>query len=99
MVKINENESARQQCAKYLEIMIDDKIRWENHMNYINLKYQLLCRGAWIISKLKKYADTKTLKRLYYSLLYPPLKYCITSWGKADTKTFQPLITIQKIVP
>ena len=35
---------------------------------------------------------------VYYSLIYPHLKYCITSWGKANLKTLQPLITTQKRV-
>ena len=68
---------------------------WENHINYLNTK---LCKGAWAISQLKKYTDTKTLKMVYYSLIYPHLKYYITSWEKANTKTLQPLITTQKRV-
>ena len=55
-------------------------------------------RGMGHISHLKKYTDTKTLKMVYYSLIYTHLKYCITSWGKANTKTLQPLITTQKRV-
>ena len=30
--------------------------------------------------------------------MYPHFKYCITSWGKTNTKTFQPLTTTQKKV-
>ena len=75
--------------------MIDEKMSWENQINYLNNK---ICRGVWAISQLKKYTDTKTLKMVYYSLIYPHLKYCITSWGKANSKTLQPLITTQKRV-
>ena len=75
--------------------MIDEKMSWANQINYLNTK---ICRGAWAISQLKKYTNTKTLKMVYYSLIYPHLKYCITSWGKAKSKTLQPLITAQKRV-
>ena len=93
MIKNGENVIACQQCVKYLGIMINEKMNWENHINYLNTK---LCRGAWAISQLKKYTDTKTLKMVYYSLIYPHLKYCIISWGKDNTKTLQPLIITQK---
>ena len=95
MIKIGEYVIDRQQCVKYLVVMIDEKMNWANHINYLNTR---LCRGAWAISQLKKYTDTNTLKMVYYSLIYPHLKYCITSWGKANSKTLQSLITTQKRV-
>ena len=95
MIKIGDNVIDRQQCLKYLRIMIDEKMSWANQINYLNTK---IYRGACAISQLKKYTDTKTLKMMYYSLIYSHLKYCITSWGKANSKTLQPLITTQKRV-
>ena len=59
MIKIGENVIDRQQCVKYLGIIIDEKMSWANQINYLNTK---ICRGAWAISQLKKYTDTKTLK-------------------------------------
>ena len=59
VIKIGENVIDRQQCVKYLGIMIDEKMSWANQINYLNTK---ICRGAWAISQLKKYTDTKTLK-------------------------------------
>ena len=35
---------------------------------------------------------------VYYSLINPHLKYCITSCGKTNSKTLQSLITTQKRV-
>ena len=49
MIKIGKNVNDRQQCVKYLGIMIDKKLSWANHFNYLNTK---LCRGAWAISQL-----------------------------------------------
>ena len=88
VIKIDEKVTAHQQCVKYLRIMVDEKMSWANHINYLNTK---LCRRAWAISQLKNYTDT------YYSLIYPHLKYCIISCKKANTKTLQPLITTQRV--
>ena len=70
-------------------------MNWTQHINYLNAK---LCKGSWVISKLKKYVNIYTLKIIYYSLIYSHLKYCITSWGKAAKTIIQPIVNTQKRV-
>ena len=79
--------------VKCLGIMIDNKMNWTQHINYLNAK---LCKGSWAISKLKKFVNIHTLKTIYYSLIHSHLKYCITSWGKAAKTIIQPIINTQK---
>ena len=73
--------------------MIDNKMNWTQHINYLNAK---LCKGSWAISKLKKFVNIHTSKTIYYSLIYSHLKYCITSWGKVAKTIIQPIINTQK---
>ena len=92
-IKIGQNEIIQKDYVKYLGIMIDNKMNWTQHINYLNAK---LCKGSWAISKLKKFVNIHTLKTIYYSLIYSHLKYCITSWGKAAKTIIQPIINTQK---
>ena len=82
--------------TKYLGVIVDDKLNWSAHINYIHSK---LSRASYILSKLRHYVDLNTLKMIYYSLAYPHLSYCITAWGGASKSLIHPLITLQnKIV-
>ena len=94
-IKIGQNEIIQKDSVKYLGIIIDNKMNWTQHINYLNAK---LCKGSWVISKLKKYVNINTLKIIYYSLIYSHLKYCVTSWGKAAKTIIQPIINTQKRV-
>ena len=67
--------------TKYLGVVVDEKLNWSAHINYIHSK---LCKASYILSKLRHYVNINTLKMIYYSLAYPHLSYCITAWGGAS---------------
>ena len=94
-IKIGQNKIQQQDNIKYLGVMIDNGMNWSKHIMYLNAK---LSKGAWALSKLRKYVNINTLKTIYYSLIYSHLKYCITSWGKASKTIIQPVINTQKRV-
>ena len=64
--------------AKYLGIIIDNKLSFIPHIKNIKKKLSSTC---WALSRLKNYLDSETLKKIYYALIYPHISYCITSWG------------------
>ena len=72
---------------------MDDKLNWRPHIK--NLKSKL-ARTCYTFYKLKKYVNQHTLKMLYYSLVYPHLQYCITSWGKAAEYLISKIFVMQK---
>jgi hypothetical protein len=63
---------------KYLGIYIDKHLTWDYQIKYVNSK---LAKNIGIINKLRYYVDLKTLKQLYYSLIYPYINYGLMSWG------------------
>ena len=69
---INGHILKQQHSIKYLGITIDDKISWNPHIT--KLKTQL-AQTCFALSKLKKYANNKTMKIVYYSLFYSKIKY------------------------
>ena len=64
----------------YLGILIDDKLRWSNHINNIISK---ISRSIGVISKISSLLNNNGKVLIYYSLIYPYLQYCNAIWGMA----------------
>ena len=79
--------------TRYLGVIIDEKLNWNSHVQHIKSK---IVKGSYILSKLRHYVNLKTLKLVYFSLIYPHLNYCITSWGSTSGSTLKPLFRLQK---
>ena len=92
-IKLDGQELSQTNSTKYLGVHIDNKLNWKSHVSYLKAK---LARNCYAITKLKNYVGEETLKLVYYSLIYPYLQYCITSWGTASKCNLDPLVKIQK---
>ena len=92
-VSSNNSEIKRNECIKYLGVLIDDKLCWKNHIDYTCSK---ISKGCWALQNLKNILPPKFLIDVYYSLIYSHLCYCITSWGCASKTRLMPLIKLQK---
>jgi hypothetical protein len=79
--------------TKFLGIQIDNKLKWDTHINYTKQK---LTRSLYALNRLKHTLQRKSLKLLYYSFIYPYLNYGILLWGAAFNKYLTPLIRLQK---
>ena len=53
-------------------------------------------RGTTILCKLKEYIDSKYLKQLYYSFIFPYMIYCVEIWGNTNKKYINQIIKTQK---
>ena len=67
-ILINDCPVSKTDCIKFLGIMVDQHLSWSNHINYISKK---VSKPIGILPKIQNYLDKKTLKSLYYSLIYP----------------------------
>ena len=83
----------RSHKVKYLGIIFDDKLNWEDHIKIINSK---ISKGCYAIIRLRPYVNIKTLLQIYYALVYTHLQYCVTSWGAAAPSHTKKIITKQK---
>ena len=79
--------------VKYLGVFLAEKLNWSAHIDHLVIK---ISRASYIISKLRHYVNINTLKMIYYSLVYPHLMYCITSWGNAPNSVLKPLEILQR---
>ena len=57
---------------------LDQHLNWNQQLKIIHSK---ISKNLGVIRQLRFYVSFKTLKNIYYSLIYPYLAYGILSWG------------------
>jgi hypothetical protein len=77
----------------FLGIILDDKLNWKDHITYIGKKNS---KSLGILSRARPLLNSKILRQLYYSFLYPYISYCNIIWGQATASTLWPLFKLQK---
>ena len=79
--------------TRFLGVMVDDKLSWASHINYISKK---ISKGIGILCKARKYLPKSCLITLYYSFVYPYLNYCLEVWGKTTENIVSKIFKLQK---
>ena len=79
--------------TKFLGVMVDNKLSWASHINYISKK---ISKGIGILCQARKYLPKSCLVTLYYSFVYPYLNYCLEVWGKATENIISKVFKLQK---
>ena len=77
------NTLPKKNAIKYLEVMVDHKLTWEEHTRYV---IQKLTKARGILAKLRHHAPQSILINVYYSIVYPHLYCGVTSWGNTAAK-------------
>ena len=73
----------KKNAIKYLGVMVDHKLTWEEHTRYA---VQKLTKARGILAKLRHHAPQSMLINVYYSIVYPHFYYGVTSWGNIAAK-------------
>ena len=92
-ISIRDSEISRVFSTKFLGIIIDDQLKWLEHIQYIKNK---VSKSVGILCKVQKYLDQQTLHNLYYTFVYPYLIYGVEIWGNACNVYLDPLVKLQK---
>ena len=90
--KLNISHIDQKEHVKYLGVYIDQHLNWEQHIKVVHSK---VSKNIGIIRKLRYYVNIKTLRDIYYSLIYPYLTYGILSWGRTYKTNLSRISTIQ----
>ena len=83
----------RKTQGKFLGVILDEKLRFADHINHITNKVSKL---TGLMYRLKAIFPSEILKNLYLSLIYPYYNYCILAWGSANKSVLHPLLLTQK---
>ena len=78
---------------KFLGVILDLKLKWNDHIQLIKGK---VAKGLGIVYKAKKVLQQSTLLTLYYSFIYPYITYCIELWGDAYDNCLSPLFKLNR---
>ena len=90
---INGTEIERVYESKFLGVIIDHKLSWKPHIQYIKGK---LAKSVGILYKTRELLNKKCLHLLYFSLVVPYMSYCVEVWGNVYKTNIDPIIKLQK---
>jgi len=83
---INGIELERVFEIKFLGVVIDNKLSWKLHINYIKTK---ISKSLAILNKAKDLLNQASLNMLYCSFILPYMTYCVEVWGNTyKTNTY-----------
>ena len=87
------NKELMEECVsyKYLGVIIDRNLSWNDHIQYICKK---ISKSCGYLSKLRHCVSTDTLISVYYALVHSYLRYGISTWGSATDTDLQPLTSL-----
>ena len=92
-ITIGDHVLDRKTQGKFLGVILDEKLRFSYHTNYVTNKVSKL---TGLMYKLKTCFPSEILKNLYLTLILPYYNYCILAWGCANQCVLQPLLLCQK---
>ena len=86
MVSINGMNIKRVYVTTFLEVHIDSRLNWCEHINHIKSK---ISKHVSIMRRIKYLLINSALYSLYSTLVMPYLNYCCDIWGNAYKSLIQ----------
>ena len=81
MIRIGNEFLNRVNTTKSLGVIIDDRLRWEDHIDSISKK---VSRGIGAIKLIKPFVPESILKQIYNALVQPYFDYCFLVWQNCN---------------
>ena len=92
-VIMDNNTLTKVSSIKYLDVIVDHKLNWIDHITYVKNK---ISKGIGIMYKARRYLNKGSLKNIYYNYIYPYFIYCIELLGSAANCHLNSLFLLQK---
>ena len=89
---IDGNNLERVSSTKFLGVFVDEKLKWDVHVNYVASK---MSKGLGMLGRVRNLLPFDALRVLYHTLIYPYLLYCSIIWAGAAAATLNRLIVLQ----
>ena len=84
-MRINGTVIKRVSCTKFIGVMLDEKLLWDRHVQFIKPK---IAKGIGILNKARKVLNVKVLVTLYNSIIFPYLITVLMSGAQPPTLIF-----------
>lgn len=92
-LKINGRKLYPSKFIKYLGIIIDENMRWSQHIKELSSK---LRRANGALCKLRHYIPNFVLKSVYFALFSSHMLYGCQVWGQKETNITRRILLLQK---
>ncbi len=92
-VHINDTPIERVYEARFLGVIIDDKLTWSSHIKTLKSK---MARYVGIMYRIKKLIPLKVRQQIYHSFVQSHLNYCSLVWGYTNKSNIEALFAQQK---
>ena len=79
--------------VKYLELLIDHTLSWDNHISELSIR---LNKANGIHSKLRHFVPLSILIPVYYAIFYSHLNYSILVWSLTTKANLEKIDKLQK---
>nr|CAH7723463.1 unnamed protein product [Callosobruchus chinensis] len=80
LVKIGKTSIEKVDSSKFLGVVIDHKMTWEEHVKYVNARLSTI---SFITRHLRGTVSFDVLRKLYYGLVQSALSYGLIFWGNS----------------
>ena len=77
-VRMNRSKIEKSNSVKHLGLLIDDKLNWSGHAQYLSLQLGKCCS---MLYQVRSYVTEQTLTLLYHSFACSCIIYGTTAWG------------------
>ncbi|KAL1447584.1 hypothetical protein WDU94_009840 [Cyamophila willieti] len=82
------NTITRTTKSKYLGVIVDQYLKWKDHIDHIRNKLRHL---TYIFSNLRRICSINHLRQLYFGLAQSLIQYCLVAWGGTYQNIIEPL--------
>ena len=93
VLSINDYEIQRSSSIKFLGVMVDEHLSWNDHISILENK---LSKSLGLLYKAKKYLNTKAMTSLYYSFFHSYLTYGNVAWCSTSVSKLKKLASKQR---
>ena len=94
LISIESSYIRRVKQVKYLELIVDDKLKWEEHM-YIEYISSKIIPNIGVLKRTRAFIPQHSLQTLYRTMIEPYLRYCNIVWGQRNKTLLGKLQTLQ----
>ena len=84
-LQINGQVIQNVKCSKYLGLLIDNDLKWKDHIDYI---YSKLIKFVSMFYKLRSKLCSSILKMIYFAFVYSHLLYGVEVYANTNDKSF-----------
>lgn len=86
-------ELERVKKYKYLGVMFDQRMSWEEHISYIKAKLRKL---VYVFFQMSHILNKQEIRQVYHAYVQSILQFGIIAWGGAGNSVIEPILITQK---